>query len=221
MEPCRCLCMPSTLVHLAVGGLIGAALLERVTPRRLAVVLGATAVPDLDVFLGLVVEGGHRALLHTAVLPLAAGAALAYDLRQGWLRRRFGPGAPGLAWASLAALTLAGIAPDLFTNGVNVLYPLYDQFYKVNGELLVSNQRGVVQTFLDLSPPEPGGAEAGSGAVGSTEEVHYQTGVDPQEGAEPEAVERTFYLLQSGRDLLVVAAGTLVVGARLLRERPW
>jgi len=213
--------MPSTLVHLALGGLIGAALLERLTPRRLAVVLAATALPDLDAFLGLAVEGGHRALLHTALLALLLGAALAYDARRGWLRERFGAGAPDLAWASVAAVALAGIVPDLFTNGVNVLYPLHDQFYKVNGELLLSNQRGVVQTFVDLSPPEPAGGETGggaeSGAIGSTDEVHYRTGVDPQEGAEPENVERTFHVLQSGRDLMLVAVSALVVGARLRR----
>ncbi|MFB6219507.1 MAG: metal-dependent hydrolase [Halobacteriaceae archaeon] len=214
--------MVSTLVHLALGGLVGAALLDRLTPRRLAVVLAATAVPDLDTFLGLAIDGGHRALLHTALLPLAAAAVLAYDLRRGWLRERFGAGAPRVAWAALAATAFAGIAPDLFTNGVNVLYPLHDQFYKINGRLLLSNQRGVVQTFVDLSPPDPaggGGGGAESGAIGSTDEVHYKTGVDPGKGSEPANVERTFYVLQSGRDLMTVLVGTAVVGARLRLDR--
>jgi hypothetical protein len=216
--------MPSTLVHLAFGGLLAAALLPRLTGRSLAVVLVAVAVPDLDTFLGLAIEGGHRALLHTTLLPLVLGVLLAYDVRReaSWLRDRFGNGGPRVAGVALVAMALAGIAPDLFTNGVNVLYPLHDQFYRIRGELLLSNQRGIVQTFVDLSPPDPagngGGDGATSGAVGSTQEVHYRTGVDPQKGAEPAAVERTFYVLQSGRDLMVVLVSALVVGTRLRED---
>jgi hypothetical protein len=218
--------MPSTLVHLALGALVGAALLDRLTPRRLAVVLAATAVPDLDTFVGLLVAGGHRAALHTVLVPLAAGALLGYDLRRerSWLRGRFGPGAGRVAGVALAALLLGGVGPDLFSNGVNVLYPVHDQFYRIDGELLLSNREGIVQTFVDLSPPEPaggggGGGGAESGAVGSTRDVHYGTGVDPQEGAEPADVERTFHVLQSGRDLLLVLVSGLVVGARLRDSR--
>jgi hypothetical protein len=114
-----------------------------------------------------------------------------------------------VAWVAVAALFVGGILPDLFTNGVNVLYPVHDAFYAVDGELLLSNQRGVVQTFV----------ESGGAKVGTTETVHYSTGVDPTPGAEPEDVERRFYLVQSGLELLLVLAGLGVAAARLVETR--
>lgn len=50
--------MPSTLVHLALAGLIAGALLRReFDSRSLALVLVVTATPDLDSLVGLVIEG--------------------------------------------------------------------------------------------------------------------------------------------------------------------
>ncbi|SEA09283.1 LexA-binding, inner membrane-associated putative hydrolase [Haloplanus vescus] len=205
--------MPSTVVHLAIGGVIAAALLgEEFDRRAVAVVLAATALPDLDTFAGLYLQGTHRALLHTFVLPAVAGVALAHDTRLrgvSRLRARWGARGTRVAWVALAALIFGGILPDLMTNGVNAFYPLYDRFFTFNGELLLSNQRGVVQTFVDLSTaPEQ-----------TTENTHYWTGVDPTRGAEPENVERIFPVVRSGFQLLVVALGAFTLGARFLEER--
>ncbi|MFD1633655.1 metal-dependent hydrolase [Haloplanus ruber] len=205
--------MPSTVVHLAIGGLIAAALLgDEFDRRAVAVVLAATAVPDLDTFAGLVLQGAHRALLHTLVLPAVGGVVLAYDTRRGpasRLRRRWGSRGVRVAWVALAALLVGGILPDLMTNGVNAFYPLYDRFFTVNGELLLSNQRGVVQTFVDLSAdPER-----------TTGNTHYWTGVDPSPGAEPANVERIFPVVRSGFQLLVILLGSFTLGARFVDER--
>ena len=205
--------MPSTVVHLAIGGVVAAALLGADFDRRtVAVVLAATAVPDLDTFVGLVVQGAHRALLHTLVLPALVGVALAYDTRRrdgSRLRDRWGARGVRVAWVALAALIVGGIFPDLMTNGVNAFYPLYDRFLTVDGELLLSNQRGIVQTFVDLSAdPER-----------TTANTHYWTGVDPTRGAEPENVERIFPIVRSGFQLLVVVIGGFTLGARFFEER--
>jgi hypothetical protein len=206
--------MPSTVVHLAIGGVVAAALLGSEFDRRsVAVVLAATAVPDLDTFAGLVLQGAHRALLHTLLLPALAGAVLAYDTRvrpASWLRDRWGGRGVRVSWVAVAALSFGGVFPDLMTNGVNAFYPLYDRFLTVNGELLLSNQRGVVQTFVDLSPdPEPR----------TTENTHYWTGVDPSPGDEPENVERIFPVVRSGLQLLVVLLGAFTLGARFYEDR--
>jgi hypothetical protein len=205
--------MPSTVVHLAVGAVVAAALLgDEFDRRSVAVVLAATAVPDVDTFAGLYMQGAHRALLHTLVLPAGAGAVLAYDTRirpGSWLHGRFGPRGVRVAWVALAALLIGGICPDLMTNGVNAFYPFYDRFLTVDGELLLSNQRGVVQTFVDLSAdPER-----------TTENTHYWTGVDPTRGKEPENVERIFPVVRSGFQLLVVFLGAFTLGGRFWAER--
>ncbi|KTG08472.1 hypothetical protein AUR64_17465 [Haloprofundus marisrubri] len=208
--------MPSTVVHLAVGALVGVALLgDEFDRRALAIVLVAAAIPDVDTFFGFVLTGAHRSLLHTLLLPTAVGAVLLYDTRVGRsrLRERFGARGVRLGWAALASLTFGGIFPDLFTNGVNAFYPLYDGFYSVNGYLNLSNQRGIVQTFVEFAPEEP---------RATTETRHYRTGVDPSAGSEPENVERVFPVVSSGTQLMLVLVSVIVVGARLrenTRER--
>jgi hypothetical protein len=205
--------MPSTVVHLAVGAVVAAALLgDEFDHRAVAVVLAATAIPDVDTFAGLYMQGAHRALLHTLMLPVTAGAVLTYDTRIRAVSRlhgHWGPRGVRVAWVALAALLIGGILPDLMTNGVNAFYPFYDRFLTVDGELLLSNQRGVVQTFVDLSTqPER-----------TTENTHYWTGVDPTRGEEPENVERIFPVVRSGFQLLVIVLGAFTLGARFWEER--
>jgi len=202
--------MPSTLVHVAVGGLVGTALLGAAFDRRaLALVLVAAAIPDLDTFVGLVLPGAHRSLLHTLLLPALMTVFLAADLRRSRsrVRRRLGADGGRVAWAALAALAFGGVFPDLFTNGVNAFYPLHDAFYTIDGKLLLSNQRGVVQTLVDLSPPEP---------APTTETLHYSTGVDPSPGSEPANVERVFPVFRNGVEFMLVVVSAVVVGARLV-----
>lgn len=209
--------MPSTLVHVAIGGLVAVALLrEEFGWWSLGVVLVFAALPDLDTFVGLILPGAHRSLFHTALLPLLLGGLLLAESRldRSVLHARFGPTARRVAGVGIVALVFGGIGPDLVTNGVNLLYPLQDNFVKVSGELLLSNQRGVVQTFVDLSRPDAGGA-----VVGSTQTVHYSTGVDPSPGAEPENVERIFPVLGSGMELLIVGLSATLVGARFYQDQ--
>jgi hypothetical protein len=219
--------MPSTLVHVAIGGLVGAALLtDEFDIRAVAVVLAAAAVPDLDTFAALLIVGGHRSLFHTLLLPAGLATILVYDtrptrfgrwlstrrplLRSGRVRDRWGDRGVRLAWVAVASLLIGGILPDLFTNGVNVFYPLYDAFYTVNGELLLSNQRGIVQTFVELSP-EPDAP--------STGERVYVTGVNPSAGEAPQNVERIFPVVTAGWQLLIVLASAFVLTIRLWDAR--
>jgi hypothetical protein len=203
--------MPSTLVHVAIGALIAAALLEDAFgPRALGIVLLAVAIPDLDTFVGVAFPGTHRAALHTLLVPLLAAGAIAYDLRRenSWLRAR-GAGAVRVAWVAVLAYVVAGIGPDLFFNGVNILYPLHDRFYELNGRVFVSNQRGLVQTFWEAT-------ESTGGTTGNT---HYRTGVDVARGEDPANAERVFPIATSGLQMLLILAATAVTGARLWLDR--
>jgi hypothetical protein len=220
--------MPSTLVHMALAGLFGAALLGPALDRRaVAALLGLCAFADLDAVLGLVVTGAHRAAFHTLLIPLGAAVLLALDARtDDRLRTRYGDQGVGLAWVGVVVYVFAVIGPDLVWNGVNVLYPVYDQFVAFSGEMRVSNQRGLIQTFVELSPPEPAGGGDGTGGSvgaavdsvsrGNTSETQYATGVNPSPG-EPDQgpVERTFPVARNGLDLLLIVSGTVVTGARL------
>ncbi|WP_049969960.1 metal-dependent hydrolase [Haladaptatus cibarius] len=201
--------MPSVVVHVAVAGLLATSLLSDHFDNRAAmIVMVAAAIPDLDTLVGLWIPGGHRAVFHTLLLPAGIGLLLFTDKIGGsWIRRRWGAYGVRVAWVSLVALLVAGIGLDLVTNGVNVFYPVHDQFYSVSGKVEVSNQEGVVQTFIE---PE---------ARGSTENTHYGTGFDLARGPDPAKEERVFPIVKSGRQLLLGAMSFGIVGFRMWESR--
>lgn len=208
--------MPSTLVHMALGGLVGAALLtSEFDARAIAVVVAVTAFPDLDAFAGLVLPGAHRSLFHSFLFPtLVVGLLLVDTLRaDSFLRMRYGSRGVRVAWVSVAALVFGGILPDLVTNGVNAFYPAVDAFYTVDGKLLLSDQRGIVQTFVEVAPPEQPTPRP------STKTLHYSTPVDPTPGNDPENVERVAPVFQAGWELMVFLVGCVVVAFRLWDAR--
>ncbi|WP_302080811.1 metal-dependent hydrolase [Salinibaculum rarum] len=208
--------MAGTIVHMAFAGLIAAALLgEAVDRRALAVVLGVTAIPDLDSFIALVSTAGHRTVLHNFVIPAVAGVLLWVDLRreESWLRARWGPRGVRIAWVSVVAYAAAGVGLDMVSGYVNPLYPLHDQFYELEGKLVLSDQRGIVQTFLET------GGDAGSipspEPQGSSQEVNLSTGVDPDPSGQETDPERIFPVVRAGWQLVVLLTGTAVTLARL------
>jgi hypothetical protein len=211
---------------MAIAGMVAAALLGREFDARAALlVLGVTGAADLDALLGLVVLGAHRAAFHTLLLPLGAVALVALDDRREtpWLRGRYGGRGVRLAYVTAVAFAVGAVGPDLFYNGANPFYPLHDQFYVLNGKIEVSDERGLIQTFVDLSPPEPGGGGGGGGsqvAVGSTQDVQYSSGVDPDPSSRgSEDTEHVFPVARSGFQLLILLTGTGVTAARLWLNR--
>jgi hypothetical protein len=204
--------MPSTLVHVAMGALFGAALLGADFDRRTAaVVAAAAAVPDLDVAVEPFLTGAHRSLGHTFLLPAGLAAVVLWDTRyrrESWLRTRFGDRGVRIAWTSLFVLVGAGIVPDLTVGGVNAFYPLHDAFYTVDGRVLYSTDRGFVQTLVDLSPPEPKPRR-------TTDNFAFRTVLDARPAAETKNPERIFPVAMTGYRFGVLVVSTLVVGVRL------
>lgn len=209
--------MPSTLVHLGLAALIAAALLdERFDARALAVVWIVVAVPDLDTFLGLWWDGAHRSALHNVWIVVVPAGLVWWDTRlreRSFLRDRWGDAGVRVAGVSLAALLLAQIALDAFFNGVNLFYPIHDAFIDLSGEAYLSDREGIVQTFIDVGNPT-------ESVRGTTDDVHYQTGVDPAPPGESDAdVERRFPIAGNGPLFVVMLSGYLVAGYRLVGDR--
>jgi hypothetical protein len=207
--------MPGTVVHLAFSGMIAAALLGAVYDRRsVLVVLGVTAFPDLDAFLALVTVVGHRALLHNFVIPLSGTVLLWADTRlraRSLLLNRLGSRGARVAWVSILAYAVSAIGLDLVNGVVNPFWPVHDQFYTLDGKIELSDQRGVVQTFVDLGSE---GSVVDSGGVGSSQEVNLSTGVDPDPSGEKTNPERIFPVVRSGWELVLLVVGTAVTIAR-------
>ena len=209
--------MTGTVVHMAFAGMLAAAFLGAAFDRRaLATVLAVTAFPDLDSFVPLVAGLGHRTVFHNFVIPLGAAVLLWADLRRerSWVRDRWGPRGVRVAWVSIACYAVAAVALDMVSGVVNPLWPLYDQFYAIEGKLVISDQRGIVQTFVET------GGDGGSGSVpspepkGSSQELNISTGVDPDPSGTRTDPERIFPIARAGWQLVLLLVGTAVTAAR-------
>ena len=199
--------MPSTVVHMAFGGVIAAALLGAMFDRRaLAVVLVAMALPDLDSFV-LFSDAGHRTVLHNLWVAAVPAALLLVDLRvreESLVRGRWGARGVRIAWVTVVCYLVAHLALDVADGYVNLLWPLHDQFYTLDGSIELSSERGIVNTFSDGGVPL-------FDARGTSSEQQITTGVDPGEGQ----TERLFPVVRAGWQLVVLVCGALIVAVRL------
>ncbi|MFC7073590.1 metal-dependent hydrolase [Halovenus rubra] len=215
--------MPSTIVHMAFAALIAAALLGRSFDRKsMVIVLGAVGIIDFDSFIPLVIGFGHRAIFHNLLIPVLGAVLVVADVyirEESVLLKRWGRWGVRVAWVAILCYAFAGVLLDMTDGVVNLLWPVHDQFYTLSGQIELSDQRGLVQTFIEWGGED--GAPAPE-AVGSTEEVDITTGVDPGGPATPdEDPERIFPVIGATWELLVVVTGTFVTAARFqLDERP-
>lgn len=204
--------MPSSVVHLAFAGVVAAALLGTTFDRRaLAVVLVAVAIPDLDSFI-LFSDAGHRTVLHNLWVAVVPATALFVDLRvreESFVRGRWGARGVRIAWVAVVCYLIAHLALDAADGYVNLLWPLHDQFYTLDGSIELSNERGIVNTFSDGGVPL-------LDARGTSSEQQITTGVDPGDGN----TERVFPVIRAGWQLVVLVGGTIVTAMRLALDDP-
>ncbi|WP_247009564.1 hypothetical protein [Halorientalis litorea] len=213
--------MPPTLVTVAVGVLVGLALLGTAFDRRsLFAVVGVAAVPDLDAVASLYVPGVTNALLHTGWIPLVAGCLLYWDTQRrdtSWLADRYGWRGVRVAWVAVAVYAVAGIGLDLFSqDAVNLLYPVHDRFYSLVGRFTISTGDGLVQTYVEVG----GRRLVAVTTQGTTADYHVASWVNPTPGTgNPPGVERRVRLLASGWQAVVVAAAAVATAVTLGRDR--
>ncbi|CAI50488.1 YdjM family protein [Natronomonas pharaonis DSM 2160] len=205
--------MPPTLVNIALGVLVGVALLGAAFDRRsLTVVAAAAAAPDADAALELVAIGTTNAVFHSLFIPLAAAVLLSYDTRlreTSWLRSWYGWYGVRVAWVATAAYAVAGIAPELFSPaGAAVLYPLSDRYFAVVGRLVISTQEGLVQTYVEF-----GSGAFGLASPGTTDTHHVRSWVAPGDD------DRRLYLVESGWQAVLVGGAVVAAVAKSRVER--
>ena len=204
--------MAPTLVNVAVGVLLGIALLGVVFDRRSIAIVGlAAALPDLDAAASLLVPGATNAAFHSLLLAAVVGGVLYWDTERretSWLRDRYGFYGVRVAWVAFASFVVAGIAFDLVTSvGVALLYPLVDRYYVVSGRLVLSSQEGVVLTYFDL-----GEGWLALETTGRPSTHRIDTWITPTDG------ERRLRLVESGWQLVVVLTSLAAVPAKYLLD---
>ncbi|MUW14410.1 metal-dependent hydrolase [Halorubrum sp. CBA1125] len=214
--------MPSTVVHAGFALLLAAGLLGDDYDRRaLAVLLVAVVLPEVDSFLGPIMSGAHRTVGHTLVVPAVVALALYYDTRvreRSAVRARIADRWVAVAWVVLFVHVFAHVALDwTHLDGVNLLWPLRDQFFALDGELFVSTADGVVQTFVDVRvDPKTGTRQIDPGGTGTTETVHIDNPVEPRdpEAEIEEPVDRRFPVANAGWRLYLIGLGLFALVAR-------
>lgn len=211
--------MPSSVVHVAVGLTLAVGLLgSRYDRRALLVVLAVLLLPEVDTLAGFALEGAHRALLHNAVLVVVAGGVLYWQTTRedAWLRRRFGARGVHVAWVALFVHAFAHVALDwTHLEGVDLFYPLYDRFFRLEGRAYLSATEGFVQTFLEVSTdPDTGQPAIDAGQGGTTDTTHVSSPAQPSEEPQPGPVDRRFPLAVQGWQLYLVAVGAFTLVAK-------
>ncbi|OYR58685.1 hypothetical protein [Halorubrum halodurans] len=214
--------MAPTLLTAALGALLAAALLgPAFDGRSVAVVVAAALLPTLDAAASLAIPGATNALLHNLWLPLALAGLLHWDtaLRdRSALRERHGWRGVRIGWVTLAGFAVAGVAPDLFGDpGVNLLYPVENAYYVVDGLLLFSTQDGVVQTFVSTAGDGPGLLPLESTGTADARPIGTWVNPDGRPGLAL-GVEREFVVVDAGWQAVVVASA---VASLAVRFRPW
>lgn len=205
--------MPSTLVHMAIGALLGAAMLdEKLDKWAVLALMLAAMLPDVDSFISIFYPGMHRTLLHNLFFPALVFLPIFLDLQRenSFIEREWGEHAAHVMLACFVALTFAGIGLDAVGSGANLVWPVQDQYYHVSGVLVYEMPGGWENTLMD---PDSSGR-------GSTGEMYYGTAVDPER---PHGVDigsqRRFPFFGNGMQLLFSMAAFLVVGYRLRSAR--
>ncbi|SDR38912.1 metal-dependent hydrolase [Natronobacterium texcoconense] len=219
--------MPSTIVHAGFALLLAAGLWKGTLDRRaLAVLLVIVVVPEADTIAGLWMDGAHRALLHNLTIPIVAGLLLYWDTchrERSWLRDRWGGWGVQVAWVGLFVHVFAHMLLDYaHLEGINVFYPVVDQFVRLEGELYYSTTEGFVQTFVEFPTDDVEGTAMDVGATGTTADTHVDNPVEPTaavEGDPDEPVERLFPVADSGWQFHLVLSGLFVLLARRFQDR--
>lgn len=216
--------MPSLLVHYALVGLFAATLLGAAFDKRsLLLSFLVVTFPDVDAFIGLFSSVGHRAATTNLVIPALLAVFVTIDIyvrEESYIIQRWGAYGVRLAWFSVVVYAVGHVLLDAITGGANLLWPIHDQFYQIEGKLELSTQKGIVQTFVETGSGSNGGSDVPTfQAMGNSSEVDMSTGVDPNPGggsSPEEPVERVFPIARSGWELFILVFGTLATAARFV-----
>jgi membrane-bound metal-dependent hydrolase YbcI (DUF457 family) len=217
--------MPSSVVHAAVALLLAVGLLGRFYDRRaLAILFGIVVFPELDSLAGWVVAGAHRTLLHTLVIPAVASAGFYWETtrEESLLRERLGEYGIRLLWVGLFVHTFAHLALDwVHLEGINGLWPLRDQFFRLEGELSLSTTEGFVQTFVEIAEDaETGEQTIDVGGGESRRETHVDNPAQPTADPDPdEPIDRRFPIAVRGWQLYLVCVGLATAVAKRLQSQ--
>lgn len=215
--------MPSTVVHAGLALVLMTGLLGRFYDRRaLGVLLVILLIPEIDTLIGTLMAGAHRTLLHNLVLVACLGAWVFWDTHResSWLRDHVGDAGVRIAWVGLFIHLFAHILLDwAHLEGINLLWPAHDQFFRLEGKAYLSTADGFVQTFVEFAEdPDTGSRVIDAGGGGTRRETHVANPVQPEPEPEPGPVDRRLPIAVQGWQLYLIVTGIFTAAARTIQS---
>jgi len=204
--------MVSTIVHVSVGVIISCALLpsDKISLKSIGIVGLSVALLDFDAFLFSSTEL-HRAVLHNVIFPSFIISIIAFDILyrdNSYIGKFFETDwVIVISFVSYISVIFAGIGLDYSDSGVNLLWPIHDQFYTLDGKFIYSSEKGIVQTFFES--PE---TVTSDNPKDTTETVDFKTPVDPPKES---STERVFPIAKSGWQLVIIGTSVITVFSRI------
>lgn len=199
--------MVSTIFHLSFGLLIGTALIEnKFDIWAFLTVAIFSLLPDVDTFFNIWFLGAHRTYLHNLFIPVILSGLLYFDIRRenSFIEKHWESGKKVLK-VSIIALLVAGIGIDMFGSGVNLFYPVQDQFYDFSGKIEFGTKSGLVQTIFKLDDIDRG----------STETMKYTATHSKEKTPQKEEVNKIYLISANGVRFFFGIAGILIAGYRV------
>lgn len=203
--------MPSTVVHVSFALIIACALIpnNRFTIKSLLIVALPVMFLDSDAFFYIVEEGLHRALFHNIIIPSVIVAILLYDISirdESYIGRKFNSShAMSLIITSYTAVVIAGLGLDFADTGVNLFWPIHDQFYTLEGKFILSSENGIVQTFSEFGTEKD-----------TTDSVVYNTPINPSSSGENSG---TYPIAYKAWQLILIITSGILVSIKMVRAK--
>lgn len=205
--------MPSTVIHLSLAFIIACVLIpnDRFTVRSLLVVSIPVIFLDTDAFFYVVEEGLHRALFHNIIIPTVIVLIFFYDMfirDESYIGERFNnTTATILIATSYTAVVIAGLSLDFADTGINLFWPIHDQFYTLEGKFVLSSEDGIVQTFSEFSSGE---------SASTTDSVVYNTPINP---SSPSESDRVYPIAYKSWQLVLMIASVVLVPMKIIQAK--
>lgn len=205
--------MPSTVIHLSLAFIIACTLIPNnmFTVKSLLIVSAPVIFLDIDAFFYVVEEGLHRTLFHNVVLPTVIVLIFFYDIfirDESYTKKRFDKTTATILIAtSYTAVVIAGLGLDFADTGVNLFWPIHDQFYTLEGKFVLSSEKGIVETFSEFGDEE---------SASTTDNVVYNTPINP---SSPSESERVYPIAYKPWQLVLIIASIVLVPIKIIQAK--
>lgn len=203
--------MASTVVHISFAIIIACALIpiDKFSYKSLLLVILPVAFLDIDAMAFIIKEGMHRTLLHNIIIPSIFIIGIYYDIfirEKSFIEKYYAKKyVLIISTTSYIAVIFSGIGLDFASNGVNLFWPIYDRFYTLDGQFVLSSKDGLIQTFTDTFFENKN--------IKTTENHIYSTPVNPN----PESNDKSpliLHIAYTGWQIIIILTSIVLASIK-------